>query len=164
MDNLEAMLAAATPGPWQSHEMKACFQIHEAGVRCGYQRRLADVIYWSADHTGDSRNPLFATAKANATLIAMAPDLAAEVLRLRARIAELDADLRWQPIETIPLDGTTVLVWWTYFGSPRFVRYLDGGWYSGNSVFQSMGISTISELAENHSHWAAIGSPLYRIT
>ena len=87
-----------------------------------------------------------------------------EIDALRARIDELEAERRWQPIETIPLDGTTVLVWWTYFGSPRFVRYMDGGWHSGDLVLQSMGISTISELAVNHSHWAAIGSPLYRIT
>ena len=40
---------------------------------------------------------------------AMAPDLAAEVLRLRASIAELMAERCWQPIETAP-PNTEILV------------------------------------------------------
>lgn len=95
---LEALLAAATPGPWwvceydagdtdhydhngpcpsiQAPDEQDCSIVHWDGFK---------QAYWSSAH-GNQRQ-----ITANAALIAMAPDLAAEVLRLRADVAGLMA-------------------------------------------------------------------------
>ena len=64
-----------TPGPWAAYEMQNLFQVHPAGVKPGYAERIADVVYWTRGHTGPKGNPLSHTARANAHLIAAAPDL-----------------------------------------------------------------------------------------
>lgn len=88
--DLKQLLTEVTPGPWFWHEMENNFSIYQIGVKPGYQARLADVVYWHANHTGDRRNPLEAAARANARLIALSPTLAQEVLALRAEVARLE--------------------------------------------------------------------------
>lgn len=95
---LEWLLAAATPGPWSVCEYDAgdkpyldyngpcpsiqapdeydCAIVHWSGFK---QK------YWSAANGNQQQ------ITANAAMIALAPDLAADVLRLTARIAQLEA-------------------------------------------------------------------------
>ena len=74
MDGLEATLAAATPGFWAVSEIQGTSGIPFRGeVRSSYKVTIRHFRH--ADLDG---------LQANAALITMAPDLAAEVLRLRA--------------------------------------------------------------------------------
>ena len=88
-DKLSELLAAATPGPWHKAYLDSDgHDVREAGRAWlrGYQGRavianrqtIAMVPFCDADHDFD------------AALIAMAPDLAAEVLQLRAQVAAAD--------------------------------------------------------------------------
>ena len=120
MDGLEAIIAAATPGPWAvgNQPGQTTTWGDKAHIGISAQARwdaaydadqddlaAADDASWICGIWGDISDE----DHANAALIAMAPDLAAEVLRLRARISELEAEQRWQPIETAP-PYTEVLV------------------------------------------------------
>ena len=87
--DLEQLLTAATPGPWFSYEWSHDLSIYQSGTKPAYQGRIADVIYWSENHSGGRCNPLKRHAQANARLIAFAPTLAQEVLDLRAEVARL---------------------------------------------------------------------------
>ena len=77
-DKLSELLAAATPGPWTVRVNK------RDGEEC-FDRSICGDIFVLADLTG----PAYAHQLPNAALIAMAPELAAEVLQLRAENAEL---------------------------------------------------------------------------
>lgn len=96
--DLKQLLTAATPGPWFSYEWSHDLSIYQSGTKPAYQGRIADVIYWSENHSGGRCNPLKRHAQANARLIALAPTLAQEVLDLRAEVARLREAL----IEAIP--------------------------------------------------------------
>ena len=80
MSDLRKLLDEATPGPWKAHEFKCNFSIFQRDVKPGYQRRIADVIYWGAGNI-NPQNPMRDDAVANARLIALAPDLAAALLK-----------------------------------------------------------------------------------
>lgn len=82
-------LEGHTPGPWAAHKMRSVFQIHQEGVTPGYAERIAEVIYWQDNHTGPRGNPLIDDARANARLIAAAPDLLATVIALHERVERL---------------------------------------------------------------------------
>lgn len=80
-DDLRRIVAEATPGPWQQGEMVPNLVFawnlppdHEGACIC-------DVCDASED------------SEANAALIALAPDLAAEILASRAREADLQAEV-----------------------------------------------------------------------
>lgn len=75
-EQLEQMLAAATPGPWVTQE-KECDEFWFAD---GYLTS-GPAILWIAD-------------QADATLIAASPTITAELIAARKRIAELDGALR----------------------------------------------------------------------
>lgn len=90
-DKLSALLVAATPGPWVVHDETVIWRAREVPVETTYdliapvaELRLRPSFY------GDLYDD--ATMRANADLIAMAPDLAAEVIRLRAINTQLVAD------------------------------------------------------------------------
>ena len=76
-DELRALLAAATPGPWEL-------------------ATSPDGPYWPLEHDGDAIcNNGFCyhdNSAANRDLLYYAPDLAAEVLRLRAEVATARRD------------------------------------------------------------------------
>ena len=80
MTDLEKLLAETTPGPWAATERETQFCIHPHDLPAAYQGRIADVIYWRANHTGHRRNPLHGEAASNARLIALSPSLAAALL------------------------------------------------------------------------------------
>ena len=93
-DTLRAMLAAATPGEWAPY-------CDEGPIR--YRYLAPDGAGWTysvcvggydSDHTCvlTATGPDEDTAHANAQLAASAPALAAEVLRLRERVARADSD------------------------------------------------------------------------
>jgi len=57
---------------------------------------------------------------------------------LRARCEALEADqermreaLEWKPMETAPMDGTRVLVFWDYWSHDAFVAYFKHGRWNG---------------------------------
>ena len=88
MDDLKELLAKATPGPW-------IFEPHNlAGTEFEGERMPFGFI------STDFPSPLFTVDNilaidpdeldANARIMAMAPDLAAEVLRLRGALKKLD--------------------------------------------------------------------------
>lgn len=82
-DAIRKLLDEATPGPWRLYEDK-CEEDE-------YRARIAGGIFILADLNG----PNYAHQAPNARLIAAAPDLAAEVLRLRDRlIAEEEVKIR----------------------------------------------------------------------
>lgn len=82
-DELRALLAGATPGPWRVDELS-----HTSWwVRTDIGREANwPVCHLGANHPPDVQRP-------NAALLAAAPDLAAEVLRLRAEVVDLACDL-----------------------------------------------------------------------
>jgi hypothetical protein len=81
-DELRAMIEAATPGPWHVGKDP------EVSIACGYF--VGGGGFARADMTGpgDKQGP-------NARLIAAAPDLAAEVLRLRAALRYYASESLW---------------------------------------------------------------------
>lgn len=88
-EQVEAMLAGATPGPLYVAESRTCvFQIRLT-PEPEYQQRLAEVIWWGPSQTGHKNNPTKEAARANATLFAAAPDLARELLAAWDREAKL---------------------------------------------------------------------------
>lgn len=83
-EELRAMLDAATPGPWE-----ATRKVHKSGtvsVRFSGENWADFARVWVRSSGCESANQ---EGEANARLIAAAPDLAAEVLRLRAELAAL---------------------------------------------------------------------------
>ena len=93
-DTLRAMLAARTPGEWAPY-------CDEGPIRYRYLAPDGDGWTYSVcvgghgdDHTCvlTATGPDVATAHANAAMAAVAPALAAEVLRLRGEIERRDAD------------------------------------------------------------------------
>jgi len=93
-DTLRAMIAARTPGEWAPY-------CDEGPIRYRYLAPDGDGWTYSVcvgghgdDHTCvlTATGPDVATAHANAAMAAVAPDLAAEVLRLRGEIERRDAD------------------------------------------------------------------------
>ena len=101
MDDLEATLAAATPGPWAVSEVQGISNYLSKGGehKSTYKVTIRHLRYG-----------MFDELNANSALIGMAHDLATEVLRLRARVAELEAERRWQPIETAPMGAQALLL------------------------------------------------------
>jgi hypothetical protein len=95
-DELRKLLAEATPGPWQVDRTEDRWRAQIDGGTAGRQwLSLARVVVRMEGSTSDHSEGL-----ANARLIAAAPDLAAEVLRLRdalraiANLPDVDADNR----------------------------------------------------------------------
>jgi len=93
-DTLRAMIAARTPGEWAPY-------CDEGPIRYRYLAPDGDGWTYSVcvgghgdDHTCvlTATGPDVATAHANAAMAAVAPALAAEVLRLRGEIERRDAD------------------------------------------------------------------------
>lgn len=93
-ETLRAILAARTPGEWAPY-------CDEGPIRHRYLAPDGDGWTYSVcvgghrdDHTCvlTATGPDVATARANATMGAAAPALAAEVLRLRERAARADSD------------------------------------------------------------------------
>lgn len=70
---------------------------------------------------------------------------------------DASAGTGWQPIETVPQDGRTVLLWWTSIRRVRIARYLQDHqqWFFGELAMHPSAIPTenISDLARYHSHW-----------
>jgi hypothetical protein len=98
---LQETLAAATPAPWDKEYDDYGDEIWFGGAGCGLWTVGPCVL------GGDGHNPeRKAVMDANAALIAMAPDLAAEVIRLTA---ELDAFKAGQTYRYIGKDGKSVL-------------------------------------------------------
>jgi hypothetical protein len=94
-DELRALLAAATPGPWEPHRNSAYWEFcTQAGDQIG------DVC---ASNFLQIKGDNEALARANAALVALAPALAAEVLALRTEVlalrAERDAAKRSSAVE-----------------------------------------------------------------
>ena len=85
--DLQALLAEATDGPWKWIKDDRLMSL-SPGVLLADE---ADGTPW-----GDGVD------RANARLIAMAPDLAKEVVRLRELV-------EWQPIETAPKNGKLLI-------------------------------------------------------
>jgi hypothetical protein len=97
-DKLAELLAAATPGPWWVCEYDAGdVDYYDHNGPCPSVQAPEDqdcaVIHWDGfkQEYWSSANGNQKQITANAALIAMAPDLAAEVLRLRAQVAALTA-------------------------------------------------------------------------
>lgn len=99
-DTLEGLLAGCTPGLWRirkwSRKMTITGNIHQV---CGGDFPAAFVPAWDMPEPGEVDGT--DEAKANARLIALAPELAAETIALRAqaakdkaRIERLEAALR----------------------------------------------------------------------
>ena len=82
-DKLRELLAAATPGPWFVAGVRVKLDRQDTHAICKYDEtakrdtNIANVWY-------DTKTGL---GHADAAMIAMAPDLAAEVIRLRAVLA-----------------------------------------------------------------------------
>ncbi len=102
-DELRKLLAEATPGPWHSEEKPAGPEANgikaSIGIWSEFLFRQAIEI---ADEEIDAEDEKWVAGiwgvisdndVANARLIAAAPDLAAEVLRLRAEVEKLRAAL-----------------------------------------------------------------------
>lgn len=85
-DTLKRLLADATPGQWEwvSHRLRG----GTAGLIAG--RR--EVLWPSTCNDGDTGDAWFDAAEADEALIALAPALAREVLRLRALVGGRDAE------------------------------------------------------------------------
>lgn len=130
-DELRGMLEKATKGPWESAKMKHNFIIHPHTTKPGYQGRLADVVYWDPNHTGNSKNPLRDDAAANARLIALAPTLAVRVLADAEKIARLTEALEfyereWVPAGTMKTIADAIMVY-TDRPEPTALLNADGG-------------------------------------
>lgn len=93
MDDLKELLGKVTPGPWAYRPT----QYDDWGtVRAGewFLCQAKDPRHLEDDHLNSCRKNGCDPWEANARLIAMAPDLAAEVLRLRAEVERLTEALR----------------------------------------------------------------------
>ena len=88
-EELRALLAAATPGPWEWWTSNSFRRLSSNATR-----KDGDVMYGVAqrDGHGDVVLPNGGWDGPDAKLIAAAPDLAAEVLRLRSEIATARRD------------------------------------------------------------------------
>jgi len=91
-EQLEQMLSAATPGPWETRGSK----VGGDKASAGYLTTICDAARGGGLH---------ARQISNAALIAAAPTITAELIAARRK---LDA-VTWQPIETAPKDGAPFL-------------------------------------------------------
>lgn len=74
LDDLKRLMAEATPGPWQPGELLSCM-IYNWHVAPDHPEAVIAEAY----------------SEANASLIAAAPDLAAQVIKLTEALARIDA-------------------------------------------------------------------------
>lgn len=63
-----------TPGPWNVQEAESCFRVVDYRALEYMSSRLCDVHHWSGE-SSNKRGPNREEARANARLIAAAPDL-----------------------------------------------------------------------------------------
>lgn len=78
-----------TPGPWSTDEANHDVPLQDIRIVAGHDRRIA--LVWIDDAPVEDYN---IEQRANARLIARAPEMAAEIARLTARVEELEAALR----------------------------------------------------------------------
>ena len=89
-EQLEQMLAAATPGPWGLETVAtSCGVCHKIGPWPHQWRHGSDMSACIYDDYPPSKSGT-ANMLANATLIAAAPTVTAELIAARKRIAELE--------------------------------------------------------------------------
>lgn len=146
-----------TPGPWKVDD-------HVTG---GVQTGRYTVILDGVDEDGRERMHRCSEGKwwtervcqveavdageANAALIARAPELLAENEVLKARIAELEAERKWQPIETAPKDGTGI-IGMSIQGEKKTVCWIADGYMDGDRwVFASFDLD--EDEYTNPTHW-----------
>lgn len=62
------------------------------------------------------------------------------------------AGQRWRPIETAPMDGTRVLLWWPYWASHPIIgyRFSSDQWRS---------VAALSGAGEGPTHWCPLPEP-----
>lgn len=92
IDDLAALLAAATPGPWEARG-DAFWRIYVAEGRPYGGQCVADLLESGAMWRNSDEDQPDDFAEANARLLARAPDLAAEKLAMRAKLAEAEGAL-----------------------------------------------------------------------
>lgn len=133
LDELQARANAATPGPWAAYS---------DDVRLPFPKRggLGRMRSTNLSVPEDEANADFvAHARTDIPdLIAAVRERDAEIERLRARVAELEAG-DWQPIETAPKDGVEILL-----GYPektgRPARSTSGFWIEADEpIFEDCG-------------------------
>lgn len=97
-DTLRAMLDAATPGPWQTHNIPGDWglpgAVHIIAENRDPYNAVATVDYVTPYCAGSARRDreAAATAQTDARLIALAPTLAARVIEQEAEIERLTAE------------------------------------------------------------------------
>lgn len=105
-DEIRALLEAATPGPWGNETVRtSCGVCHKIGPwphKWRHGNEMSACIYDDYPSPPEGTDNMLA----NARLIASAPSLAAEVLRLREALREADLQLAYlderQPTGTTP--------------------------------------------------------------
>lgn len=95
-DKLGALRAQITPGPWICYADLPSAEPYWHIVTTANKMRVLANVHIEPGNAMDA---------ANACLIAMGPDLLAEVTRLRGEVERM----QWQDISTAPCDGTRIL-------------------------------------------------------
>lgn len=134
-----------TQGPWKA-EFYECGEDPEDNgwLICHPRTECPDTVVCKVDGEGLNN-------AANAELIARAPELLEENEALKARIAELEAERKWQPIETAPKDGTGI-IGMSIQGEKKTVCWIADGYMDGDRwVFASFDLD--EDEYTNPTHW-----------
>ena len=112
-DQLRERLEESTPGPWERNP-------ESPRVLCNLERKFA--VHVELTRNGEEPQPEDVT---NTELIALAPDMARELLRLRRELIDL-RDLMQTHAQYLAQDGLRTAAEYAYDHALRLTRILQG--------------------------------------
>ncbi len=88
---------------------------------------------------------------------------AMEIVRKAGRQLERNAEVQWQPIETAPKDGTSILAWGKSMEEPVVAYWEPNGdrVWGGKSAFVDGTVDMCEELCvvDDYTHWQPLPKP-----
>ena len=124
-DRLQKLAGECTTGQWQSHEYEPDPYLYPGATRFVIAADWDKVEITESQTGPETEYPEYARKRSDFELMALAPDMARELLRLRRELTDL-RDLMWQHSVYLKADGLRTAGDWTEGHADRLARILEG--------------------------------------